>query len=151
MGSSLVKIDIHLIFHVKTTSPLIVPDDLEHLFKYIKRIITNIGGVLIQTGGDSDHIHILSSLPKDMSVSEFVKTIKVDSSKWIKTIRSDYTHFAWQKGYGAFSVSPSVLNDVIQYIKNQAEHHRVKTFQEEYKMLLDAYGVDYDEQYIFCD
>ena len=151
MESSLVKIDVHIIFHIKTTSPRILSDDLEQVFKYIKGVITNIGGVLIQIGGVSDHIHILSSLPQNMCVSDFVKTIKVASSKWIKTINSDYHNFAWQSGYGAFSVSPSILDNTIRYIKNQHEHHRVKTFKEEYKMFLDAYGIEYDERYIFGD
>ena len=151
MSCSLVKVDVHMIFHVKTTSPVIAPDDLEPLFKYINGIITNVGGILIQIGGVSDHIHILASLPKNMCVSEFVKTIKVNSSKWMKTINHYYTRFAWQLGFGAFSVSPSILDNTIRYIKNQAEHHRVKTFQEEYKMILDAYGIEYDERYIFAD
>ena len=98
MSSSLVKIVAHIIFHVKTTSPIIAPDDLEPLFKYINGIITNIGGVLVQIGGVSDHIPILSTLPQKMSVSEFVKTIKVDSSKWMKTVDCKYQTFAWQSG-----------------------------------------------------
>ena len=151
MGSSLVKINLHVIFHIKTTSPVIATDNLEQISKYIKGIINNVGGTLIQIGGVSDHIHILASLPKNMTISEFVKTIKVNSSKWIKTISNDYSQFAWQTGYGAFSVSPSILNNTIRYIQNQAEHHRVKTFQEEYKKLLDEYGIEYDERYVFCD
>ena len=151
MGSSLVKIVTHIVFHVKTTSPVIATDDLEPLFKYINGILMNIGGVLIQIGGVADHIHILSALPKDMSVSEFVKTIKVNSSKWMKTVDNNYKTFAWQSGYGAFSVSPSIITKTIEYIRNQSEHHRVKTFREEYKKLLDAYGIEYDERYIFSD
>lgn len=151
MGSSLVKIVAHIIFHVKTTSPIIATDDLEPLFKYINGIITNIGGVLVQIGGVSDHIHILSTLPKNMSISEFVKTIKVDSSKWMKTVDRKYQTFSWQSGYGAFSVSPSVIIKTTEYIRNQMEHHRVKTFQEEYKMFLDAYGIEHDERYVFSD
>jgi len=151
MSSSLVKIVAHIIFHIKTTSPIIDPDDLEPLFKYINGIITNIGGVLVQIGGVSDHIHILSTLPKTMSVSEFVKTIKVDSSKWMKTVDCKYQTFAWQSGYGAFSVSPSMIIKTTEYIRNQTEHHRVKTFQEEYKTFLGAYGIEYDERYVFSD
>ena len=151
MGSSLVKIDMHIIFHIKTTSPRLEPDDLERIWCYIGGIIRNIGGAVVQIGGVSDHIHILSSLPKNMSVVDFVKMIKVESSKWIKTIDDKYQSFAWQNGYGAFSVSPSVIPKVVEYIKNQQEHHRIKTFAEEYRTFLEAYGIEYDERYVFND
>lgn len=151
MGSSLVKIDVHLIFHIKTTSSRLEPEDLERIWLYIGGIIRNIGGTVIQIGGVSDHIHILSSLPKDMSIAEFVRTIKVDSSKWIKTIDRKYNSFEWQRGYGAFSVSPSIIPKVMEYIKNQQEHHRFKTFAEEYRAFLNAYGIEYDERYVFND
>ena len=151
MGSSLVKIDVHLIFHIKTTSPLMAEEDLEQIFRYIGGAIIDIGGIQIQIGGVSTHVHILSSLPKTMSVSEFVKKIKVESSKWIKTINDNYCTFSWQTGYGAFSVSPSLLDKTIQYIKNQPEHHKMRTFQEEYRMLLEAHGIKYDERYAFSD
>ena len=151
MGSSLVKIDVHLIFHLKTTSPRLEPDDFERIWLYVGGIIRNIGGVVIQIGGVSDHIHILSSLPKNMSIADFVRTIKIESSKWIKTIDDKYQSFAWQNGYGAFSVSSSVIPKVVEYINDQKEHHRVKTFAEEYLGLLNAYGIEYDERYIFND
>ena len=151
MGSSLVKIDVHLVFHIKTTSPKLQPDDFERIWLYIGGIIRNIGGIVIQIGGVSDHIHILSSLPKNMTIADFVRTIKIESSKWIKTINDKYQSFAWQNGYGAFSVSPSIIPNVMEYIKNQSEHHRVKTFEDEYRAILDAYGIEFDERYVFND
>ena len=151
MGSSLVKIDVHLIFHIKTNSSRLEQDDFERIWLYIGGIIRNIGGVVIQIGGISDHIHILSSLPKNMSIADFVRTIKIESTKWIKTIDGKYQSFAWQNGYGAFSVSPSIIPKVMEYIKNQPEHHRFKTFEEEYRAFLDAYGIAYDERYVFKD
>ena len=151
MGSSLVKIDVHLIFHIKTTSPRLAHDDVDRIWLYIGGIIRNIGGVVVQIGGVSDHVHILSSLPKNMSIADFVRTVKIESSKWIKTIDDKYQSFAWQNGYGAFSVSSSSIPNVMEYIKNQKEHHRVKTFAEEYREFLDAYGIEYDERYIFND
>ncbi len=151
MGSSLVKIDVHLIFHIKKASSRLKHDDFERIWLYIGGIIRNIGGVVIQIGGVSDHIHILSSLPKIMSIADFVRTIKIDSTKWIKTIDDKYQSFAWQNGYGAFSVSPTNIPKVMEYIKKQPEHHRIKTFEEEYRTILDAYGIVYDERYIFND
>ena len=151
MGCSLAKINIHIIFHIKNNSPRMLSNDLEHIFKYIEGIISNLGGNLLQIGGVSDHIHILTSLPKELSISEFVRSIKVGSSKWIKTIHERYTTFGWQNGYGAFSVSPSVIDSTIYYIKNQVRHHKNKTYTDEYKLFLDAYDIKYDEQYIFTD
>ena len=151
MGSSLVKIDVHIIFHLKTTSPRLEPDDFERIWLYIGGIIRNIGGVVIQIGSGSDHIHILSSGPKNMSIVDFVWTIKIESSKWIKTIDDRYQSFAWQNGYGAFSVSSSVIPNAMEYIKNQQEHHRIKTFAEEYLEFLNANGMEYDERYIYND
>ena len=151
MSSSLVKITIHLIFHVKTISPIVAPNDLGRLFEYVGGIIRGVDAIPIQIGGVSDHIHILCTLPKLLSIPDFVKTIKTESSRWIKTLDTNYNRFAWQSGYGAFSVSPSIIKKTVEYIQNQKEHHRIKTFAEEYKSLLDAYGINYDERFIFSD
>ena len=94
MSSSLVKIVVHLVFHVKTTSPLVEPDDLNRLFEYIGVIIRGVDGIPIQIGGIGDHVHILSTLTKTLSISEFIKTIKTESSRWIKTVDNKYNTFA---------------------------------------------------------
>ena len=109
------------------------------------------GGSPVQVGGMPDHIHILSSLPKTLSLADFVRTIKADSSKWIKTLDDCYQSFAWQEGYGAFSVSASQMKNTISYIMGQAEHHKKRTFIEEDKLFLEAYGIDYDEMFAFRD
>ena len=151
MASTLVKINVHLVFHVKSTGIKMREEDLGRVFSYIGGIIRNIGGAPIQIGGMADHVHILSSLPKTLSLADFVRTIKADSSKWIKTLDDYYQTFAWQEGYGSFSVSPSLLNKTIKYIQGQVEHHKKRTFIEEYKLFLEAYGIDYDERYAFKD
>ena len=151
MASTLTKIDVHLIFHTKSTGVQMHSKDLDKIFAYIGGIIKGIGGFPIEIGGMPDHIHILSSLPKTMSLADFVRAIKADSSKWMKTIDIRYDKFAWQEGYGAFSVSPSLVDKTVNYIRSQADHHRKRTFQEEYKMFLDAYGIAYDERYAFAD
>ena len=151
MASTLVKIDVHLIFHVKSTGTRMRTEDLERIFPYIGGIIKGIGGLPIAVGGMPDHIHILTSFPKTMSLAEFVKNVKADSSKWMKSLDAYYGKFAWQEGYGAFSVSPSLVDKTIHYIRNQSEHHKKRTFQEEYKLFLDAYGIQYDERYAFGD
>ena len=151
MASTLVKINVHLVFHVKSTGIRIREEDLERVFSYLGGIIRSVGGAPVQIGGMADHVHILSSLPKTMSLADFVRTIKADSSKWIKTLDDYYQPFAWQEGYGAFSVSPSQMKNTINYILGQAGHHKKWTFIEEYKLFLEAYGIDYDERFAFKD
>lgn len=151
MASTLVKIDIHLIFHVKSTGIIMRNDELKQIFAYIGGTIRSIGGIPIEINGMPDHIHILASLPKTMALSDFVRTIKAESSKWMKSIDDYYQHFTWQEGYGAFSVSPSLTEKTVQYIRNQAIHHKKRSFLEEYQLFLDAYGIKYDERYAFSD
>ncbi|MBO4871079.1 MAG: transposase [Muribaculaceae bacterium] len=151
MASSLTKNYIHIIFHKHSHSSDIQSGDLDQVFAYISGIIWNLKGTPVIVGGVHDHIHILTTLPKNVSLADFVRTIKAESSKWIKSQSSFYKEFAWQNGYGAFSVSASQLDITKQYIKTQAEHHRGKTFIDEYKAFLEAYDVDYDERYAFGD
>ena len=151
MASSLVKIDVHLIFHVKTTGVNMHKDDLPQIFQYLGGIIKGLNGIPLEIGGVEDHVHILTSLPKSMSLVDFVRDIKASSSKWIKQLDVHYKLFAWQDGYGAFSVSPSLMDKTIEYIRKQEEHHKKRSFQEEYKLFLEAYGIKYDDKYVFCD
>ena len=124
-------------------------NDLERIHAYLGGIINNLGGIPIIVGGIDDHVHILTSLPKTMALTDFVRVIKANSSKWIKQLDGHYSKFSWQEGYGAFSVSPTLIEKTINYIRNQAEHHKKRTFQEEYKLFLEAYGIQYDERFAF--
>ncbi|MCR4965644.1 MAG: transposase [Bacteroidales bacterium] len=148
MASTLVKNDIHLIFHIKTTSKEMLEKDLSRIFAYIGGIISKAGGIPMGIGGRPDHVHILTSLPKTISMAEFVRLIKSNSSKWIKTLGNYYDEFSWQDGYGAFSVSPYLTDKTVLYINGQKEHHQKRSFQEEYKMFLDAYGIKYDDRFV---
>ena len=154
MASSLMKIYIHLTFHVKRNgfSHTIRECDLPELFRYIDGIIANVGGKPIQIGGIETHVHILAVLPKRMTIPDFVRTIKANSSRWIKTLdKVHYVDFSWQDGYGAFSISPSGVEDTRQYIINQKQHHQNESYEDEYIRILKAYNVEYDERYIFDD
>ena len=151
MANTFTSINIHIIFHVKSTGIKILNKDLEKTFAYIGGIINGIGGIPIEIGGITDHIHILATLPKNRSLSDFVRTVKSDSSRWIKTIDKYYNKFSWQEGYGAFSVSSFSVIKTINYIRNQEKHHKTMTFREEYKSFLEAYGIQYDERYAFDD
>ena len=106
----------------------------------------------MMVGGMPDHIHILCTLPKTMTLSNLVRMIKVGSHRWLNTNNKDhYTRFSWQDGYGAFSVSSSGLDGITKYIQNQKAHHRDVTFIEEYKLFLNHADIEYDEQYAFKD
>ena len=110
MANSMVKIDVHLIFHIKNTSVPMNPVDLPRIFAYIGGILKEIGSIPIIVGGISDHVHNLLALPQSMTISELARITKAKSSKWIKHLSPAYSTFAWQTGYGAFSVSPSILD-----------------------------------------
>ena len=153
MANTLVQIYIHVMFHVKSTGVPMRSDDLSRIFSYISGGIRGMGGTAIATGGMTDHIHILASLPKNMSLSSFVGGVKSQSSKWIKTLNVEaYQSFAWQDGYGAFSVSSSMLARVQRYVMNQATHHKAKkiAYEDEYREWLERYHVEFDERYAFA-
>lgn len=151
MASTLVKVDIHLMFHVKSTGVTMRVADLPRIFQYIGGVAKGVGGLPLAVGGMTDHVHVLSSLPKTMSLADFARTLKAESSKWMKSLDSSYERFAWQDGYGAFSVSASVLPKTVEYIQNQAAHHRKWSFKEEYRALLVSCGVEFDERFAFGD
>ena len=148
MANTYTKLNIHIVFHVKSTGICIKKTDLPQVFAYLGGIIRNVGGYPVTVGGIENHIHILAAMPKTMSVSEFVQKIKANSSKWLKTLDEYYESFAWQEGYGAFCVSPSLLKKTIQYIETQEEHHHAESTLDEYKNLLKTNEIDYDERYL---
>ena len=151
MANTLVKIDIHLIFHVKSTGVSLQKETLPELFRYIGGVISNIGGIPIEIGGMPDHIHILSSLPKTMSLADFARAVKANSSRWINQQTQYHGLFKWQEGYGAFSVSPSLIEKTVNYIRTQEEHHRKHTFREEYISFLQHYNIEFDDKYLLND
>ncbi len=119
------------------------------MFSYIAGICANNDCYPVEIGGYTNHIHALFLLSKKMPLVKIVEEIKSHSSSWIKAQGETYQNFYWQNGYGAFSVNPSEINVVIDYIKNQKEHHHYKTFEEEYRAFLKKYGVEYDERYVW--
>ena len=149
MANTYVQNYLHIIFHTKSKTTDILSDDLPRVHKYLGGIVRNQGGKLIEVGGMTDHVHMLVSLPKTVALADFMRIIKAESSRWLKTVNAHYYGaFSWQEGYGAFSVSSSVLPKVVEYIRNQQEHHKVRTFIDEYKEFLKAYEIDYDERYL---
>ena len=148
MANTYTKLNIHIVFHVKSTGITIRQKDLGQVFAYIGGIIRNVGGYPITVGGITNHIHILATMPKTMSVAEFVQKIKANSSKWIKTIDEYYETFAWQEGYGAFCVSPSLLKKTIHYIETQEQHHHEVSVRDEFIQFLKENGIEFDERYL---
>jgi REP element-mobilizing transposase RayT len=149
MANTYTQIYIHGIFAVQNRISLIMESWQEALYKYITGIVQNHGHKMLQTGGTQDHIHILLGMYPVESLSDLMKAVKGESSEWINKNRLVMGHFSWQAGYGAFSYSKSQLNDVIQYMANQPEHHKEKDMVKEYVAFLKHFGIEYDEKYIF--
>ena len=141
MANTYTQLYTHIVFHVKSIGIIMRDEDLERVFQYIGGIIRDEGAIPFAVGGVADHIHILTTLPKNMSLADFMRVIKANSSKWLRRLDSYYESFRWQDGYGAFSVSPSLMKRTTHYILTQAEHHKTKTFHDEYCEVLDAYGI----------
>lgn len=149
MGQSLVKNYVHIIFSTKNRYPFIKQKYEEELFKYIGGVCKALNCPPIQMGGYLDHVHILCLLNKNISIAKLLEELKTDSSKWMKKRSKELSNFYWQDGYGAFSVNPSQVETVVTYIQKQHEHHKAKSFQDEYRAFLKKYKVDYKEEFVW--
>jgi putative transposase len=148
MSQSYVQIFVHIVFHTKNNKNLILNDIGNELYSYLGGILRNLKSVPLRIGGTSDHIHVLCTLPKTMAPADLVEELKKSSSKWIKTKGQEYINFYWQDGYGGFSVSNFQVEVIKKYISNQKEHHLKTSFIDEYKNLLDEYGILYEDRYL---
>ena len=142
MGQSLVQNYIHIVFSTKHRQPLIDVSIEKELHSYLGGVCNRLECQVLIVGGYIDHIHILCKLSKKIALMKLLEELKSHSSLWIKTKGEAYNNFYWQNGYGAFSVNPSHADRVIAYIKNQHIHHSKKSFQEEYRVILNKYQVD---------
>ena len=149
MPQSLSKVIIHLIFSTRERHPWLNATVRPRMHAYLATICRDAGGEAFRVGGVADHIHLVTTLPRTLSQADLLEGLKKKSSKWIKELAAEYRHFYWQRGYGAFSVSPSQLDALLAYVESQDEHHRSHTFQEEYREFLLKYGVHYDERYVW--
>jgi len=149
MPQSLSKLYVHLVFSTKDREPLLLRPLRERVHAYLATVLKNLDSPAQKIGGTSDHVHILFRMSKNHALADVVETVKTSSSKWIKTQSPALRSFHWQNGYGGFSLSPSEVEAVAEYIDHQEEHHRVASFQEEYQKLLQTYGVEYDERYMW--
>ncbi len=149
MPQSLSKVIIHIIFSSKDREPWLDPDVRPRMHAYVATICRDLNAEALRVGGVADHLHIVTTLPRSLSQADMVETLKKTSSKWIKGLNAKYRQFYWQRGYGAFSVSPSQLDAVLEYVENQEEHHRTRSFQEEYRDFLRKHRVEFDERYVW--
>jgi REP element-mobilizing transposase RayT len=150
MPQSLAKVLLHIVFSTKNRYSFLVDKNLrEEMHAYLGGTCNNLGCPVLTVGGVADHVHVLSALLRNISIAKLVGELKRGSSKWIKTKGRMLTKFAWQNGYGAFSLSPSEVEGVRRYIATQEEHHRKRTFQDEYRAFLKEYDVEFDERYIW--
>ena len=149
MANTYTQIYLHIVFSVKGRQNLVLKNWQDELHKYICGIVNGKEQKVYAIGGMPDHIHILLSIKPNIAISDLVRDIKANSSKWINEKRLITGLFQWQEGFGAFSYSKSQLDTIIAYINNQEQHHEKKKFRDEYLELLQKFDVEYDEKYLF--
>ncbi len=147
MPQSLDKVLLHLVFSTKDRFPCLGASVRPALHAYLATVSRNTGCECPRGGGVADHVHLAIQFPRTMTIAALVEELKTASSKWLKTQAPELSGFAWQRGYGVFSVGPSDLDALLAYIDRQEEHHRTRTFQDEYRAFLAKYAVAYDERY----
>jgi REP element-mobilizing transposase RayT len=146
MSHTYVQNNLHVIFSTKDRQKLISRTLQPELWSYMSGICRNIGIVVMAIGGAEEHVHMLFHLPATLSLSEAIRTIKANSSLWV---RETSRRFAWQQGFAALRVSASNRNAVENYIRNQEKHHRKMSFEDEFLALLKKHGMEYDPKYVF--
>jgi putative transposase len=149
MANTYTQIYIHSVFTVQSHDRVIAKTWKDELSKYITGIVQNNGHKLLAVNGVTDHIHLFVGMKPSQSVSDLLQDVKANSSRWINSKHFVKGHFAWQEGFGAFSYAHSQLDSVIKYINNQEEHHKKRSFKEEYLDLLRKFDVDFNDAYLF--
>lgn len=149
MGQTLTNLTIHIVFSTKHRAPMIKPEIKNDLMAYLGGVVQEYKATPIIINGMSDHVHMLVEIPANISVSELMRFVKSNSSRWINKTYAPTSKFIWQDGFGAFSVSKSAIAIVINYIKNQEIHHKKKSFQNEFIAFLEKYQIDYDSRYVW--
>jgi len=149
MGQSLFVNYSHIVFSTKGRIPLIHPHHEIELYRYLAKVANEHACPALEVGGHVDHVHLLCRLSSRIAPMDLIKALKSHSSKWMKTNGTGLEKFYWQDGYGAFSVNPTEIGRVQEYIQLQHEHHRTRSFKEEYLLFLKKYKVEYDERYLW--
>lgn len=148
MANTYTSIHLHLVFSTKNRERWITPDIEQGVWSYLGGICRSHGVKALHIGGVEDHVHLLISLPTTMALSEWMRRLKGESSKWISDQWPALKAFSWQDGYGAFSVGQSQVADTIQYITRQREHHAKSSFENEYRKFVTMHNLPVDERYL---
>jgi putative transposase len=150
MSQSLAQVYLHVVFSTKNRRPYLVDASLrDEMHHFLGGMCNDLGCPVLRVGGVADHVHILCRLGRSTPIADLVKELKRTSSQWIKTKDATLEDFQWQTGYGAFSIGPGHVEPLVHYIEHQEEHHRSESFQDEFRRLLDKYGVQWDERYVW--
>ncbi len=149
MPQSLSYLLTHIVFSTKDRAPVLDAPVRLSLHAYLATVARNVDCECFRVGGVADHVHLAVRLSRTITMAHLIEELKTSSSKWLKTQSPALAAFAWQRGYGAFSVSPSDLNPLLHYIDTQEDHHKTRTFQDEYRAFLKKYGIEYDERYVW--
>jgi putative transposase len=149
MANTYTQLNIHVVFAVKGRQNLLTKSIREELFRYISGILNNTGQYALAINGYKDHVHVFFEMQPAMALSDIVRIIKTNSSKWINDNRFIAGKFSWQEGYGGFSYSRSQRDVVINYIMNQEKHHAKNSFKEEYLELLQKFQIEFKDEYVF--
>lgn len=148
MSQSYTNLIYHVVFSTKDRKPVITNDLRPRLYDYLGGTVRNLGGISLAMNGVSDHVHLLVKLRPDKSVSSVLRDLKANASGWMHEVFPDVQDFAWQRGYGAFTVSMSQVEKVTKYIANQEVHHAKNSFRDEFKALMVANQIEFDERYL---
>ncbi|HEX7723876.1 MAG TPA: IS200/IS605 family transposase [Pyrinomonadaceae bacterium] len=148
MSDSFTNLLYHIVFSTKDRRPLITPEYELRLYDYIGGTLRRAGGISLELNGTEDHLHLLAKLRPDRAVSDVLRDLKANATGWMHDVFPSVKDFSWQRGYGAFTVSQSNVEEVRRYIARQKEHHTVVSFRDEFIQFLKANGIEYDERFI---
>lgn len=149
MPQSLDNVLVHVVFSTKNRAAFILEPHRAQTHAYLATIARDLNCHCLRAGGTNDHVHLAIQLARTITIADLVEKLKTSSSKWLKMQSTDLHDFAWQRGYGVFSVSPKDTDALLAYIDNQIEHHKTHTFQDEYRGFLKKYGIHFDERYVW--
>jgi putative transposase len=149
VAQSLTNLLVHLVFSTKDRVPYLTPDVRSRVHAYLAGVVRNAKSECYRVGGTGDHVHLAVRLHRAVAVSDLIEDLKTGSSKWIKPQGPGLDRFAWQRGYGAFSLGVSELGPVLEYIAGQEDHHRQRSFQDELRVILIEQGIEPDERYLW--
>ena len=148
MSDSYTNLLYHIIFSTKDRRPLITDAYQSRLYDYIGGMIRALGGISLELNGTEDHVHLLTKLRPDKALSDVLRDLKANASGWMHDVFPELKAFTWQRGYGAFTVSQSSVDEVRRYIAHQKEHHQKVSFRDEFIQFLKANGIEYDERFV---